>query len=96
MTFRSLLFSAVAACALGVPAIADAQQARDQIRAVGSSTVFPFTTTVAEQFARTSGRKAPKATKTAKPAKSDRVARVTAHTAKPVRSVKKAPVRKRR
>ncbi len=36
-----------------------AQNARDQIRAVGSSTVFPFTTTVAENFARTSGIKAP-------------------------------------
>lgn len=35
------------------------QQARDQIRAVGSSTVFPFTTTVAETFNRTTGRKAP-------------------------------------
>lgn len=31
---------------------AQAQQARDQIRAVGSSTVYPFTTTVAEQFGR--------------------------------------------
>lgn len=36
-----------------------AQNARDQIRAVGSSTVFPFTTTVAENFSRTSGLKAP-------------------------------------
>ena len=34
--------------------------ARDQIRAVGSSTVYPFTTTVAEQFARkNAGFKAP-------------------------------------
>lgn len=32
--------------------------ARDQIRVVGSSTVYPFTTTVAEQFGR-SGRKTP-------------------------------------
>jgi len=38
---------------------ADAQQARDQIRIVGSSTVFPFTTAVAEQFQRTGGFKAP-------------------------------------
>lgn len=38
---------------------ATAASARDQIRAVGSSTVFPFTTTVAEQFSRTTGRKAP-------------------------------------
>ena len=51
-----ILAAAVAVIAAG-PALA--QQARDQIRAVGSSTVFPFTTTVAENYARTSGRKAP-------------------------------------
>jgi phosphate transport system substrate-binding protein len=51
-----ILVAAIAALAAG-PALA--QQARDQIRAVGSSTVFPFTTTVAENFARTSGMKAP-------------------------------------
>jgi phosphate transport system substrate-binding protein len=33
--------------------------ARDQIRIVGSSTVFPFTTTAAEQFGKTSGFKTP-------------------------------------
>jgi len=33
--------------------------ARDQIRVVGSSTVYPFTTTVAEQFGKTTGFKAP-------------------------------------
>lgn len=38
---------------------AHAQAPRDQIRAVGSSTVFPFTTTVAEQYNRSTGRKAP-------------------------------------
>lgn len=59
MTFRFALYSAAAILALGLPAVAGAQQARDQIRAVGSSTVFPFTTAAAEQFARTSGRKAP-------------------------------------
>ena len=37
---------------LAVPA-----QARDQIRIVGSSTVYPFTTTVAEQFGKSSGMK---------------------------------------
>lgn len=36
-----------------------AQNARDQIRVVGSSTVFPFTTTVAETFNRSTGSKAP-------------------------------------
>ncbi|QIG48946.1 PstS family phosphate ABC transporter substrate-binding protein [Nordella sp. HKS 07] len=34
-------------------------QARDQIRIVGSSTVYPFTTAVAEQFGKTSGFKTP-------------------------------------
>jgi phosphate transport system substrate-binding protein len=38
---------------------ADAQQARDQIRIVGSSTVFPFTSAVAEQFARGGQFRAP-------------------------------------
>jgi phosphate transport system substrate-binding protein len=33
--------------------------ARDQIRIVGSSTVYPFATTVAEQFAKSTGMKAP-------------------------------------
>lgn len=34
-------------------------QARDQVKIVGSSTVFPFSSTVAERFARISGLKAP-------------------------------------
>lgn len=34
-------------------------QARDQIRIVGSSTVFPFSTAVAEEYGRTSGFKTP-------------------------------------
>ena len=34
-------------------------EARDQIRIVGSSTVFPFSTAVAEQFGKTSGFKTP-------------------------------------
>jgi len=38
-----------------VPALA----ARDQIRIVGSSTVYPFTTAVAEQFGKSSGMKTP-------------------------------------
>ncbi|MGL5114843.1 MAG: substrate-binding domain-containing protein, partial [Beijerinckiaceae bacterium] len=33
--------------------------ARDQIRITGSSTVYPFTTAVAEQFAKAGGGKAP-------------------------------------
>ncbi|MEO0679324.1 MAG: PstS family phosphate ABC transporter substrate-binding protein [Pseudomonadota bacterium] len=38
---------------------AGAAQARDQIRIVGSSTVFPFATAVAEQFGRTTSFKTP-------------------------------------
>jgi len=46
--------SALAACGKGGSAGggSSAGGARDQIRAVGSSTVYPFTTAVAEQFAR--------------------------------------------
>ena len=40
-------------------AAAGAAEARDQIRIVGSSTVYPFTTAVAEQFGKTSGMKTP-------------------------------------
>ena len=38
---------------------ANAAQARDQIRIVGSSTVYPFTTAVAEQLGRSGGAKTP-------------------------------------
>ncbi len=48
-------FAALAA----VMAFAGAAQARDQIRIVGSSTVFPFSTAVAEQFGRSGGFKTP-------------------------------------
>ena len=39
--------------------IAGAAEARDQIRIVGSSTVFPFATTVAEKFGKTTSYKTP-------------------------------------
>ncbi|MDR3437745.1 substrate-binding domain-containing protein, partial [Telmatospirillum sp.] len=45
--------------ALAAIAFASAAQARDQIRIVGSSTVYPFATTVAENFGKTSGFKTP-------------------------------------
>jgi phosphate transport system substrate-binding protein len=46
--------SALAALAIGAAALsAQAAVARDQIRIVGSSTVFPFSTAVAEQFGKT-------------------------------------------
>ncbi len=46
------------AAALSV-AMVGAAEARDQIRIVGSSTVFPFSTTVAEQFGKSSAFKTP-------------------------------------
>ncbi len=53
------LYAGVAALAL-VAAVTGAQaQTRDQIRIVGSSTVFPYTQAVAEQFAASTGGAAP-------------------------------------
>lgn len=55
-----MLKNLLAATALAAVAVtAGAAQARDQIRIVGSSTVFPFSTAVAETFGRTSGFKTP-------------------------------------
>tara|TARA_R110000787_G_scaffold144793_3_gene258622 strand:+ start:521 stop:1561 length:1041 start_codon:yes stop_codon:yes gene_type:complete len=51
---RILALATAATVAAGASA-----QARDQIRIVGSSTVFPFSTTVAEQFGKTTGFKTP-------------------------------------
>jgi phosphate transport system substrate-binding protein len=56
---KALLIAAVgtaSAIALAAPAYA---QSRDQIRIVGSSTLYPFTTTVAERFAKAGKFKAP-------------------------------------
>ena len=50
---RLLLAASLLALTAGVA------EARDQIRIVGSSTVYPFTTAVAEQFGKTSGMKTP-------------------------------------
>jgi len=50
---------AAAVAALGGVGAAQAQS-RDQVWAAGSSTVFPFTTRVAENFARKTGMKTPK------------------------------------
>jgi len=49
----------VIAATMGAMLVAGAAEARDQIRIVGSSTVFPFSTAVAEQFGRTAGFKTP-------------------------------------
>ncbi len=49
--FKKIVLSAAIAGAIF--AHGHSAQARDQIRIVGSSTVFPFATTVAERFGRT-------------------------------------------
>jgi phosphate transport system substrate-binding protein len=51
--------TAAALAAVGIVGFADAASARDQIRIVGSSTVYPFTTAVAEQIGKTGGLKTP-------------------------------------
>lgn len=53
LAFTAML--AVSGAAIG----ADQAYARDQIRIVGSSTVYPFTTMVAEQFGKSGGGKTP-------------------------------------
>lgn len=55
MTITRILAVAAAASV----AMAASAQARDQIRIVGSSTVFPFSTTVAEQFGKSTSFKTP-------------------------------------
>ena len=55
---RFMAISTAAAVA-GAFAFADAASARDQIRIVGSSTVYPFTTAVAEQFGKSGAGKTP-------------------------------------
>ncbi len=52
-----LTLAAIAVAATS--ALSTAAFARDQIRAVGSSTVYPFTTAVAEQFGKAGGGKTP-------------------------------------
>jgi phosphate transport system substrate-binding protein len=47
------------AALLGIALATPARAARDQIRIVGSSTVFPFATAVAEQFGKTTSFKTP-------------------------------------
>ena len=56
---RTLLIS-LAAAGLAVAGAAQAQSSRDYISVVGSSTVYPFTTSVAEQFGRARSFKTPK------------------------------------
>ena len=56
MLKRTLLTATVALAAI---AAATAAQARDQIKVVGSSTVFPYSQAVAEEFANKTGKPAP-------------------------------------
>jgi phosphate transport system substrate-binding protein len=53
--FKKTIALAALACAI----MGSQAQARDQIRIVGSSTVFPFSTAVAEQFGKTTDFKTP-------------------------------------
>ena len=55
MNSKFVAFSAAVAV-VGSIAAADVAAARDQIRIVGSSTVYPFTTAVAEQFGKSGGK----------------------------------------
>ena len=52
-------FTSVAALAVSGVLLAAPAQARDQIQVVGSSTVFPYSQAVAEQFANNTGGAAP-------------------------------------
>jgi phosphate transport system substrate-binding protein len=56
---RCFAFLAVAALVAGLAAPAAFAASRDQIRIVGSSTVFPFSAAVAEEFGRMTGHKTP-------------------------------------
>jgi len=56
---KTKFLSGAAAIVLASSVFAGAAYARDQIRIVGSSTVFPYTQAVAEQFANMSGNPAP-------------------------------------
>ena len=59
MSTKSIFVKASIAAATVVALTGAAQAARDQIRIVGSSTVYPFTTAVAEQFGKANGGKTP-------------------------------------
>ncbi len=60
MTRKTVISSLAAAIFCAASISAHAQAARDSISIVGSSTVYPFTTTVAEQFGRAGKFKTPK------------------------------------
>jgi len=57
---KGLIFAVATLMVTSVVADVDAASGRDYVTIVGSSTVYPFATTVAEQFGRTSKFKTPK------------------------------------
>ncbi len=59
-TSAAIILIAAAIVSTVIPRVADAQAARDYIYIVGSSTVYPFATVVAERFGRNSNFKTPK------------------------------------
>ncbi|HBN49971.1 MAG TPA: phosphate ABC transporter substrate-binding protein, partial [Thalassospira sp.] len=56
---RRLIATTAIAASISMMLAANTAQARDQIRIVGSSTIFPLTTKVAEYFGKTTGEPAP-------------------------------------
>ena len=54
-----MIRKSLALAVLATVVMTGAAEARDQIRIVGSSTVFPFSTRVAEEFGRTTSFKTP-------------------------------------
>jgi phosphate transport system substrate-binding protein len=56
---KNIILKAAPLALVGVVAITASAQARDQIRIVGSSTVFPFATVVAENFGKSTSFKTP-------------------------------------
>jgi len=56
---RRSVYSALIALACGVGLSAHGAQARDQIRIVGSSTLYPLTAKVAEHYGKTTGKPSP-------------------------------------
>jgi len=56
---KNISFASVAAIAVAAAVAASPAAARDQIRIVGSSTVFPFTQAVSEQYSNMTGNPAP-------------------------------------
>lgn len=57
---KGLVIVSILAMLLGMAGFAQAESARDYISIVGSSTVYPFATVVAEQFGKTTSFKTPK------------------------------------